>query len=155
MVMVVPLGVVEVAAGFVPVPDPRPLFGDHDQAGRRGLVQQEARLVPGDEDRAHATHQPPLAGQLVARLLCAVGVPLCREVVALCDVQLDEVLSHGSTVLAGIRVRRNYGGPEEIGGPDPRTRPQVTAQERRSSDQSSTSWSLEASWTRDRMPSLA
>lgn len=69
-----------------------------DRLRRGRLVEQEARLVLGDEDRAQTTHQPALLGQFGSSLLYLLGVLPGEVMVALGDVELDEVLSHASTV---------------------------------------------------------
>src|SRR4029079_13905649 len=90
------------------VPQPGAVHGLGDQVDRGSVEEQEARLVLGDEDRPQAADRPTLTGQLGACLLRALGVPQGDVLVALRHVELDEVLSHGSTVLPG-RGRRNYG----------------------------------------------
>ena len=109
-----------------------------DQVGRVGLDEQEARVVLGDEDRPDAPHQPTRAGQLGSGELRASGVLPRGVVVALCDVELDEVLSHASTVgpgrgspklrrTRGSRLSRPQDDPRTTPGNDPRSRPQEGA----------------------------
>ena len=109
-----------------------------DQVGRVGLDEQEARVVLGDEDRPDTPHQPTRVGQLVSGELRASGVLPRGVVVALCDVELDEVLSHASTfgpgrgspklrMTRGSRLPRPQDDPRSTPGDGPRRRPQETA----------------------------
>ena len=97
-----------------------------DEVGRVGLAEQEARVVLGNEDRPDTPQQPTRAGQLGSGELRPSGVLPRGVVVALCDVELDEVLSHASTVGPGggsPKLRRTPGSPVARPQDDPRTTP--------------------------------
>ena len=102
--------------GDVLEPESGPPHRLGDQVDRVGLVEQEARLVLGDEERLQVAHRPALRVRSAPARSATRDVLLRDGVVALCDVELDEVLGHGSTVLARdgvpkLRMTRGNGDP--------------------------------------------